>query len=397
MIKKITLIFMSLIILFTTLTTVSYAEAVPVTEENLNAALQSFIASGDGEFQISVENEIITIKEESGEYILNYDLTGKPTFWYETTIEEGMDYADFEKETGNLGLPMLGYIAVANIQGIEVNDSMSYLIFSALGGVLDGSFSTDDSYVIVDDLNVSDGVTIEKTDDPKVIYTSEFGERVMEYVNYMYKETQTVTDADGINSYTYTTEKKDVTEKSCKLVATLEMNMEADYSQLDGYVWNIGGENEDILESMKDAEKKTFNAKFEKYKGNQKGTVVEVLIREVESVNTDDSLRNVKISVSASEIEDTATYNVECKYDEEGYVNEILIKKVINNPEREEQDEEKPGGQETPKGESNKKDPTIANTYIPKAGQSYLMIGIIFTLIICTIIAKKKVEKYKDI
>ena len=37
-----------------------------------------------------------------------------------------MIYKDFKTQTDNLILPMIGYIAVANIQGVEFEDASAY-------------------------------------------------------------------------------------------------------------------------------------------------------------------------------------------------------------------------------------------------------------------------------
>lgn len=224
-------------IFFSIYASICYAETVAVTDANLNEALQKFVTSEANEenYNITVSNNVINVKVDNESYNINYDLTGKPTFWYEATIEKGMSYENFKNQTDALVLPMLGYVGVAEIQGVKAKDAMGYFMFSYLGSALNGSFSSEDSYVIVDDLNLSEGVTMGNTDDSKTIYTSEFGDRVMEYVNQMYKEKQTVSDSTGINSYMLTIEKKDSTDTSCKLVSKVTVNTEADFSQIKGY------------------------------------------------------------------------------------------------------------------------------------------------------------------
>ena len=148
-----------------------------------------------------------------------------------------MSYDEFKEKTDNLILPMLSYIAVANIQGVDFEDSSAYFLMSYLGNALNGSWSSENSYVIIDDTNMSDGVTIDKDEnDTKTIYVSEFGERVMEYVNNIYKDKQIIKDSsEGINSYEFIIEKKEETNTSCKLVSTLNVNLDADFSKLNGY------------------------------------------------------------------------------------------------------------------------------------------------------------------
>ena len=225
-------LFFILIFLFTG---ICHATAVTVTDKNLIEAFQKYVSSNANEenYKISVSNNAIDITVDNERYTLNYDLTDEPTFSLEVPIQKGMSYDDFKKKTDNLILSSLGYVAVANIQGVEMEDASTYFLLSYLSNALNGSFSSENSYVIVDDLNLSDGVTIEKTDDSKTIYTSEFGDRVIEYVNAKYPETQTISDSEEINSFVMTIEKKDITETSCKLVSTLSVNLDADFSKIE--------------------------------------------------------------------------------------------------------------------------------------------------------------------
>lgn len=214
---------------------------VTVTDENLEEALQNFETSdSDTEnYEITVSNNIINITVDDATYELNYDLTDDPTFWVETsTIEQGMTYEDFQAETEKLVLPMIGYIAVANVQGIEIEDGMLYFMMSYLGNAM-GSSSGENSYIIVDDTNSSGGEI--STDGKNVIYVSEFGDRVMEYVNSLYENGNSISDSNQFDTYTMTVEKEDSTETSCKLVSTLTVNMDADFSQLAGYSDQLNG------------------------------------------------------------------------------------------------------------------------------------------------------------
>lgn len=216
-----------------------YAITSEVTEKNLGETFEKFISSNSNKenYKISVTNNTINIIEDDETYILYYDLTNKPSFSLEIPIQKGMSYDEFKEKTDNFMLPMLSYIAVANIQGVDFEDSSAYFLMSYTGNALNGSWSSENSYVIVDDTNMSDGVTIDKDEnDTKTIYVSEFGERVMEYVNDIYKDKQIIKDSfEGINSYEFIIEKKEETNTSCKLVSTLNVNLDADFSKLNGY------------------------------------------------------------------------------------------------------------------------------------------------------------------
>ena len=164
MLKKYFINFLFFIFIFVSLcTTICYASVVPITDENLSEAIKKFISTQENKdnYNISVSNNIINITKDNESYTLDYDLTDKPTFSMEISIEKGMSYDDFKEQTSNLNLPLLGYIAVANIQGVEIKDATEYLLFSYFKNGVNGSLSSDDSYLIVDDLNRSEDVKIE--------------------------------------------------------------------------------------------------------------------------------------------------------------------------------------------------------------------------------------------
>ena len=270
MLKKILIIFLFLsLILVNGYMTISYATAVKVTDENLKSSLQKFVSSSDNDknYNITVENKQIKITSDDGNYTINYDLTNKTTFTYEADITQGMSYKDFQEKTNGSSSTMIGYIAVADIQGVGYEDSLSYFAMCLLASAFSGmsSANTNNSFVIVDDTNMSEGVTIEKDpNDTKTIYASEFGDHVMEYVNSLYSEKQIFKDTDGLNTFEMSTERKDVTATSCKLVTTLTVDADAEFSKMIGYGnqltdsmmnKNITEENVDYLIKLKVGQK----------------------------------------------------------------------------------------------------------------------------------------------
>lgn len=227
--KRIILITLIVLLLSISFTNI-YATAIVVTKENLNESFQD-ISDRISWIKFTVSDNTITInideeRDNIGEdYVLNYDLTSNPTFIYEMQIEKGMSYDDFEKTTGRIYLPMFAYIAVANIQGIDFSTGEDYFY-----DTFSDSFSTTGQYKIVDDIN--DNVNKDESDS-NIIYTSEFGEKVIEYVTTEFKNKQTISDSSNdINSYLHTIELKDITDNSCKLVFTLTINMDADFSKI---------------------------------------------------------------------------------------------------------------------------------------------------------------------
>ena len=139
-----------------------------------------------------------------------------------------MSYSEFEKNIANIFGPMIGYIAVTNVQGVEVEDAFTYIGMKLLEMAFSNTDSND-SYIIV-----SDNVTSVEGN-KKVIKQSEFGDHVMEYINASYKEKSTFNDVNGFNTYEWNIEKKDSTETSCKIVSTMTIKLDSDFSKLKGY------------------------------------------------------------------------------------------------------------------------------------------------------------------
>lgn len=397
------------------LSSMSYATSVPVTDENLNDALQNFAESdcNNENYQISVADNIITLTSNDGTYKLNYDLANSPTFSFEVDIQQGMSYDDFKEQTDNVILPMIGYIAVANIQGVELEDASAYFLMTYLENVFNNSNLNENSYVIIDDTDMSDGVTINKDEsDTKTIYVSEFGERVMEYVNATYKDKQTITDSsDGVNSYEYTLERKDVTETSCKLVAEVVVNLDADFSKLDGYSSqveesflnkNITEENADYLIKLKVGQKCNIESN-EKITGYEISGYSCAEFSEDKTVITATSVgkangylyvgdSNTKKSIYIIVEENTLNQELE----------PITIKiETTDIPEKEEEKADEP---ETNTSDVNKSttmtaDKTVSKTTLPKAGATriILIIGSFSICIIGVIVFGIKNAQNRDI
>lgn len=243
--------------------------AVDVTKENLEEALNNLISYSESEeydYQFNVSDENIQITSNGKDYYLKYDLTNNPTFTLEIPIQQGMSYEDFNEQSNNIILPMFGYIAVANIQGVEFDDLSIYMMMSLLGNITD-SISSEGTYIIIDDTDPSNNVVKDETN-KNIIYVSEFGERVIEYVNYLFKDKQVFKD-EGINSYEWTIEKIDETDTSCKIVSSLTVNLDADFSKIEDYAnefWestlnkDITEENADYVINLKVGQKCIINS-----------------------------------------------------------------------------------------------------------------------------------------
>lgn len=412
-IRKITLLILN-ILLLNSLFINCYVTAVVVTRENINASLQEFVSSDANEnnYKITISNNIITITIDGKSYILNYDLTEKPTFSLEIPIEKGMNYANFKEQTDNLILPMIGYIAVANIQGVEYEDASAYFLMSYLGNALNGSWSSENSYIIIDDTNMSDGVTIDRDEsDTKTIYASEFGERVMEYVNATYKDKQTIKDSsDGINSYEWTIERKDITDISCKLISSLSVNLDADFSKLNGYSKQMGEsflnkditkENADYAISLKVGQKCRIET-IEKITGHEltgsgyeyneiNETCAEITGESVGKANGYIYIGETKKSIFITVEENTGSTLLD-----------TITLKINTTSEADKSDENNKQQEEKININSNNKnniptDSTTSKTTLPQTGATSIIYIVMFSSVGLIIIFSIKLKKYKDI
>ena len=142
-----------------------------------------------------------------------------------------MSYDEFKKKTGFtselncFGLTRLGYCAVANIQGVDFEDSTEYLGLESLNYYLSQSYT-----LLKDGIEKQSGVL------DKQIYESEFGNYVMDYTYDLslirFRDNE---DPDiDFNTFEWEIQRKDVTATSCRLVLTMTINLEADFSKMNG-------------------------------------------------------------------------------------------------------------------------------------------------------------------
>ena len=270
--KKILLTIIFFIYTFFSICNLSYANTKKITKEDLSNSLEKFSNSEYNSLKISnisIEDNVINFMMDNEKYSLNYDLTDKPTFSTECIIEKGMTYEEFNNKIDNLSVVLLGYVAIADIHGANIKDACIYFPLSLLGNLANSSSSTNNFYTIIDDSTLLEGATVEKTDDPQVIYTSEFENRIMEYVNKIYDKKQVLSDESGINSYLLTIEKTDTTDTSCKIKYTLSIKNDADFSKIAGITDQIADsfinkditkENADLVVTLKVGQKCKFES-----------------------------------------------------------------------------------------------------------------------------------------
>ena len=245
--KKIKLIIAALILTMLLSFNMVYA-SVTVTEENLREAFQSFTNSEDnkGNYEITLENNIMNIKANGENYQLEYDLTDNPTFSLSVSVNNNMEYAEFKDKLDRLILPLFGYVGVAKVNGIEEKDSMIYWFLSYMSKA---DYSSINEKNIIYDDTVSDADLVIDNSSNNIIYASQFKGKAMQYINNCYKDVQIISDNDTLNTYELKIEKKNVTESSCDLVSTLTIDKNAYFTPLNGYS-NVVDSTDDQLANI---------------------------------------------------------------------------------------------------------------------------------------------------
>ncbi len=239
----------------------TYAVENEISNENLKSSFQKFVSSQDNsnnyKIEVKDDNTILITTQNNEKYSLKYTLDEEVTFSLEMPIKNGMSYNDYKKQTENLILPMLGYVAIADIKGIEFNDSMAYFSVTHLNSKWKGNFNSDRSYTIIDENGnelVSGGA--------KTIEVNDFPNRVIEYINSIYKNNELIDDSNDINSFIWSVEKREE-NNSYKLISTLTINTEADFSKLKDYadtvIWDDNHETENNVNNANNTQNETNN------------------------------------------------------------------------------------------------------------------------------------------
>lgn len=259
MIKKFLLNCLIIFAVIVFLATNSFA-AVAITKDNLTESLQNYFSSDSNTtgYSVSVSNDVINLKSDNENYNISYDLTNQPKFSYGFEVTEGMSYQDYLNEINNLILPMFGYIAVAGIEGADMSKATQYFLLTYLAAALNMDSA---KYIIVDDTDPDANIDIDPGD-KEIILVSEFEKNVIETVKKLYPEKQTLSD-QGLNSYTLDFERLDTTDTSCRIVTTLSVNTNADFSKINSMNSdatipldeNITKENADFVVTLKVGQK----------------------------------------------------------------------------------------------------------------------------------------------
>lgn len=203
----------------------SYA-MVQVTKDNLTQSLPNIMstefAQQYGISNMTVGENIISVTSSSGQYDIKYDLSNEPTFTTEVEVREDMSSDEYTSDSQTAGLIAI-YGAIASINGVDVNNALQYFALSYLSSV-------SESDTIISNI---------PTDD------EEFGKKMLEEIKKAYTEPEIYDDSKNLNTYELTFEAQDITETSCKVVITLKIKADADFSKIN----QIGADEEDPSEN----------------------------------------------------------------------------------------------------------------------------------------------------
>jgi len=141
-----------------------------------------------------------------------------------------MSYETLKEEMKNLYEPtLICYLAVANINEIDFKNAAFHFMLSALKS------SSGETNIALNDVPfiiVSDDVNTTITGNTKTIKESEFGNRVVEYTKAVYGKKESISDSKNINSFKCVKELKEINDNLCKIIVTLTINLDTDFSKL---------------------------------------------------------------------------------------------------------------------------------------------------------------------
>lgn len=238
--------------------------AKSLTEEIKRAAKEQGNES-DAEYSIDKVNKTLSIHSDTSNETVSiyYQINNNNTITFTKPVKyyKGMTYDEYKSANGELILGIMGYMLIANMNNIKVEDAMTYFLMSFLKEGLSSSEGTSiskASFIIVPD----DQSTTITDEGVRVIKESEFGQYAIDIVNETFKDiinkrTFKDTGEDLIDSFSfgYTDDLSKIpslTQKEDELyiLSELTINPNADFSKLDG----ISGRTPDIDIDVPDIE-----------------------------------------------------------------------------------------------------------------------------------------------
>ncbi len=205
-----------LILVMFIFTSTSYAKSSTLGREDLQNGLEKMkksdsISINDLEFK----DDVIKMTNKGENFEIKCDFTGsKPKFNLTIPIDKGISYKEYEKKTGNsIYLSIIPYVAIASSKGIEVENSLIYIIED----IMNKMDVKEKTFMIVSD----DTIEYEGTD---VYKESEFSNKVIDILKEKYKEKEIYNDSKKLNSYSLVIERKNTTNEHCDLSYTLTVD-----------------------------------------------------------------------------------------------------------------------------------------------------------------------------
>lgn len=229
--------------------------------------------------------------------------------------------------------------------------------------------------------------------DKNVIISTEFGNRAMEYFNSVYqKDKYTYNDSEEYNTFECVTEKKEKTDTFCKLVETLTINTEADFSKINGKAdslldKDVTKDNADYVYTLKVGQKLKFETS-EDYSGYEcVGTVIKIL-------EDEKAIVAVRAGTSKGDItfgNITKSFYITVENNENNENVEDIIIKIDSQKDNTENIDTTPTSK-TEKIEDN----TTSKTDLPKTGISTIA-GVLVLSVVAIIVFATLNKKYEDI
>lgn len=241
--KKSLFIFIMLVFL---ICSTCYAASVPITKESLSQSFQDVISSevlsyDDEAYAIigaEVQEDTIILIRNSEPINVKYSLENKPTFSCEIQVQNEMTYEEFEEEQSKLIGTIYSYLAVAEMNNVDIGKAFMYVVMSIIQGGGE---------------NLSTNGSTSATKD-------EIEQDIMGYVNSQYGEKKVISDnSEGMaNTFTLEMEQQEVTDTSCKIVWTLTINEDGNFEAInmmgEGGEETPGGEQETPQEENQNQE-----------------------------------------------------------------------------------------------------------------------------------------------
>jgi len=261
--------------------------------------------------------------------------------------------------------------------------------------------SSDSSKYVI----VSDETTIED-ENTQVIYESEFGDHVMEYVNSIYSDKKSFSDnieQDDLNTFTWTTEQTDVTENSCNLVSTLTVNPDADFSKMNGYQDSIDP-NSGITEETADYVVKLKVGQECQIQSSEKITGYSFSGTNCAEFNDDYSvITAVKVGTKRGYIylgdsDDKKSIYISVEENAAGETLDPIILKIENTSDNNGDKSDTSKNEASKNSEkTNNQNNSSTKRILPKTGTNTKIIFFIGSFILIAIIFRIKMQKYKKI